>query len=93
MPFPTLENYRNKIAVELNITPHQVQATIELLDNGATIPFIARYRKEATGSLDEVQITAIRDRINQLKELDKRRETILQSIEEHTEFADQDSVS
>lgn len=57
-------------------------ATIALLDDEATVPFIARYRKEATGSLDEVAITAIRDRLGQLRELDKRREAILKSLDE-----------
>lgn len=71
-----------KIAQELNITEHQVAATALLLDEGATIPFIARYRKEATGSLNEVVIAQIRDRLTQLRELDKRREAILKSIEE-----------
>jgi uncharacterized protein len=71
-----------KIAQELQISPRQVEATLALLDEGATIPFIARYRKEATGSLDEVAIAAIRDRAEQLRELDKRRETVLKTIEE-----------
>ncbi|MCS6822450.1 MAG: RNA-binding transcriptional accessory protein [Microscillaceae bacterium] len=70
------------IAQELGISTKQVEATVSLLDNDATIPFIARYRKEATGSLNEVQITQIRNRINQLRELDKRREAILASIRE-----------
>lgn len=74
--------YESKIASELGVKPHQVQATIELLDGGATVPFISRYRKEATGTLDEVQVASIRDRIEQLRELDKRREAILKSIEE-----------
>ena len=72
----------SKIAQELNITEHQVAATALLLDEGATIPFIARYRKEATGSLNEVVIAQIRDRLTQLRDLDKRREAILKSIEE-----------
>jgi uncharacterized protein len=75
-------NYANKIASELGVRPNQVQATIDLLDGGATVPFISRYRKEATGTLDEVQVATIRDRIEQLRELDKRREAILKSIEE-----------
>ncbi len=70
------------IAEELSIAPRQIQATIALLDEGATVPFIARYRKEMTGMLDETTITAIRDRITALRELDKRRQTILRSIEE-----------
>jgi len=69
-----------KIATELAITIKQVEATATLLDEGATVPFISRYRKEATGSLDEVQIAAIRDRLEQLRELDKRRASILKSI-------------
>jgi uncharacterized protein len=75
-------NYEGKISSELNITTQQVKATVQLLEGGATVPFISRYRKEATGSLDEVQVAAIRDRLEQLKELDKRREAILKSIEE-----------
>ncbi|RZS96862.1 Tex family protein [Cecembia calidifontis] len=71
-----------KVAQELNIKVKQVTDTIELLDEGATVPFISRYRKEVTGSLDEVQVAAIRDRIQQLRELDKRREAILKSIQE-----------
>ncbi len=71
-----------RIATELELGHHQVEAVIELLDDGATVPFIARYRKEATGSLDEVQIMNIRDRIAQLRDLDKRRQAILKSLEE-----------
>ncbi|MCG2721206.1 MAG: RNA-binding transcriptional accessory protein, partial [Thermodesulfovibrionales bacterium] len=70
------------IAQELAIKTRQVEAVASLLDEGATVPFIARYRKEATGSLDEVAITAIRDRLEQLRDLDKRREAILKSLEE-----------
>ena len=78
-----------KIAQELSLTPKQVQATADLLNEGATVPFIARYRKEATGSLDEVAITAVRDRLNQLVELDKRREAILKSLEERGQLTDE----
>jgi protein Tex len=70
------------IAQELSITEKQVLACAELLDEGATVPFISRYRKEATGSLDEVAVAAVRDRLAQLRELDKRREAILKSLEE-----------
>jgi len=69
-----------KIAQELAVASKQVAATVTLLDEGATVPFISRYRKELTGSLDEVQITSIRDRIQQLRDLDKRREAILKSM-------------
>ena len=71
-----------KIASELSISEKQVNATVELLDEGATVPFISRYRKEVTGTLDEVQVTNIRDRVQQLRELDKRREAILKSLTE-----------
>lgn len=70
------------ISNELSLTDRQVRTTISLLDEGATVPFISRYRKELTGSLDEVQVTAIRDRVQQLRDLDKRREAILKSIGE-----------
>ena len=75
-------NYATIIANRLELNVRQVEKTIELLEQGATVPFIARYRKEATGSLNEVQIAAIRDLLLRLKELDKRREAILASIEE-----------
>ncbi len=78
-----------KIANELNITEKQVGAAALLLAENATVPFIARYRKEATGSLDEVAITTIRDRLEQLAELDKRREAILESLEEHGHLTDE----
>ena len=78
-----------KIAQELSLTSKQVQATADLLKEGATVPFIARYRKETTGSLDEVAITAVRDRLNQLMELDKRREAILKSLEERGQLTDE----
>lgn len=74
--------YISKIAVELGIREFQVQNTIKLLDEGATVPFIARYRKEMTGSLDEVQIAAVRDRYEKILELEKRREVILASVKE-----------
>jgi len=76
------------IAAELNITTQQVQACAALLDEGATVPFISRYRKEATGTLDEVAVTSIRDRLAQLRELDKRREAVLKSLEETGKLTD-----
>ena len=72
--------HQNIIAEELRIRPIQVTATADLLTDGATVPFISRYRKEATGSLDEVQIAAIRDRLAGLAELDKRRQFIIESL-------------
>lgn len=77
-----LKNYAAIIAKELDLQVKQVENVLELLDSGATIPFIARYRKEATDSLDEVQIGNIRDRHIRLVEMDKRRATILDSIRE-----------
>jgi len=74
--------FAEMIARELNLQPWQVFNTIKLMEGGATIPFMARYRKEMTGSLDEVQLAAIRDRHQQLMELEKRREYILGSVQE-----------
>src|ERR1700761_1653818 len=71
-----------KLAAEFSVAEKQIIATVNLLDEGATVPFISRYRKELTGSLDEVQVAGIRDRIQQLRELDKRREAILNSLTE-----------
>ncbi|WP_304068369.1 Tex family protein [Pedobacter glucosidilyticus] len=76
------------VAQELSIGTKQVDATLALLDEGATVPFISRYRKELTGSLDEVEVATIRDRIQQLRELDKRREAILKSIDEQGKLTD-----
>lgn len=70
-----------KIAAELTIDVKQVRATVELLDEGATVPFISRYRKEVTGSLDEVQVITIKQEIERLRQLEQRRESILKSIE------------
>ena len=83
-----MSDYNTIIATELNIKSWQVQKTVELIEGGATVPFISRYRKEMTGSLDEVQITSIRDRLIQLKELDKRKEAIIQSIIEQGKMTD-----
>jgi protein Tex len=84
----TQSAYTTIISQELHISPPQIEAVRELLSQDATVPFIARYRKEATGSLDEIQITAIRDRLSQLAELDSRRETILNSLEKHGHLTD-----
>ncbi|MCF0212185.1 MAG: RNA-binding transcriptional accessory protein [Bacteroidales bacterium] len=75
-------NYAQVIAQALNLGIPQVARTIELLEGGATVPFVARYRKEATGNLNEVQIAAIRDLLAKLKEVDRRRDAIIQSIGE-----------
>ena len=77
------------IAAELNIKPKQVKATEELLEGGNTVPFIARYRKEATGSLDEEQIRAVEERLAYLKNLVKRQEEILGKIEEQGKLTEE----
>ncbi|HEY2586167.1 MAG TPA: Tex-like N-terminal domain-containing protein, partial [Tepidisphaeraceae bacterium] len=83
------ESHVAKAANELSLREAQVKATAALLEEGGTVPFIARYRKEATGSLDEVAITAIRDRLAQLGELDQRRESILKSLDERKLLTDE----
>lgn len=70
------------IAQKFRLHDWQVENTLRLFDDGATIPFISRYRKEMTGSLNEVQLTEIRDEYERLKELEKRREAVIKSIEE-----------
>ncbi|MBW2616299.1 MAG: RNA-binding transcriptional accessory protein [Deltaproteobacteria bacterium] len=82
------EKHATKIAEELNLDLHQVKATARLLKGGDTVPFIARYRKEITDSLDEVAITGIRDKMAQLEALDNRRESILKSLEERELLTD-----
>ncbi len=83
------ELYIDPIAAELSLPRRGVAAVAELLEGGATVPFIARYRKEVTGSLDEVAVTAIRDRLHQLRELDKRRAAVLKSLEETGKLTDE----
>jgi len=82
-------SHTKKIAAEMNIPAERVAATVALLDDEATVPFIARYRKEATGGLDEVAITTIRDRITRLRELDKRRQAIVKALEERGQLTDE----
>ncbi|HXK47702.1 MAG TPA: Tex family protein [Deltaproteobacteria bacterium] len=77
------------ISRELSLKPGQVRATADLLAGGATVPFIARYRKEQTGSLNEVAISAVRDRIRELENLDDRRETIIASLSEQGALTDE----
>jgi uncharacterized protein len=78
-----------KIATLLNITIKQVIATVELLDEGGTVPFISRYRKEATGSLDEVQVARVRDEMERLRQLEQRRESILKSIDSQNKLTEE----
>ncbi|MFO1353086.1 MAG: Tex-like N-terminal domain-containing protein, partial [Gammaproteobacteria bacterium] len=72
----------HRIATELSVRPQQIEAAIQLIDAGATVPFIARYRKEATGGLDDTQLRSLHERLGYLRELEERRATILASIEE-----------
>jgi len=75
-------NINRKIAEELGIREQQVDATVALLDGGATVPFVARYRKEATGALDDRQLRTLEERLNYLRELEERRTAILESVRE-----------
>ncbi len=85
----TEQDFFRLIAEELGISEKQVQSTIELLDDENTVPFIARYRKEVTGGLDEEQIRAIEDRIRYLRILEDRKQTVLKSIEEQGKLTDE----
>lgn len=78
----------NKIAEELGVRERQVQAAVDLLDGGATVPFIARYRKEATGALDDAQLRTLEDRLRYLRELEERRATVLESIRSQDKLDD-----
>jgi len=77
-----MSDISSQIALELGVRPAQVQAAVDLLDGGATVPFIARYRKEATGALDDVQLRALQERLGYLRELHARRAAIIKSIDE-----------
>ncbi|MGB3617168.1 MAG: Tex-like N-terminal domain-containing protein, partial [Catalinimonas sp.] len=75
------ERHFARIAEELQVKPAQVAATAALLDEGGTVPFVARYRKERTGNMDEVVITTLRDRLQQLRDLERRRTVVLKSMQ------------
>lgn len=77
------------IATDTKVKPHQAEAVIKLLEDGNTVPFIARYRKEATGSLDEVQIKAIEDRYHYIQQLEGRKEEVLRLIDEQGKLTDE----
>ena len=77
-----------RIAADIGATPAQVNAAVTLIDGGATVPFIARYRKEVTGGLDDTQLRTLEERLVYLRELEDRRETILASIEEQGKMTD-----
>lgn len=84
-----MEKFIELISASLNIKSWQVKNTIQLLDQDATVPFISRYRKEATGMLDEVQVLAIKEQYEKLQEVVKRRESIISSIEEQGKMTDE----
>src|ERR1700761_6768444 len=78
-----------QIAAELGVRAQQVAAAVELLDGGATVPFVARYRKEATGALDDAQLRTLDERLRYLRELDERRVAILASVAEQGKLTDE----
>jgi uncharacterized protein len=78
-----------QIAAELRAQTNQVQSAVDLLDGGATVPFIARYRKEATGGLDDIQLRELEQRLGYLRELEERREAVLRSIDEQGKLTPQ----
>jgi len=83
-----LDRIARTIATEINARPEQVGAAVKLLDEGATVPFVARYRKEVTGGLDDTQLRTLSDRLTYLRELEARRETILSSIRDQGKLTD-----
>src|SRR6202000_1031785 len=78
-----------RIASELTVQPRQVAAAVELLDEGSTVPFIARYRKEVTGNLDDTQLRTLEERLLYLRELEERRAAIIASIDEQGKLTDE----
>ncbi|WP_179473753.1 Tex family protein [Mycolicibacterium vinylchloridicum] len=86
---PTLKSVNARLAEELAVAEAQVTAAVRLLDEGATVPFIARYRKEVTGSLDDGQLRDLEERLRYLRELDERRDAVLASIEEQGKLTDE----
>ena len=84
-----LQQIVQRIATELSVRPVQVAAAVALLDEGATVPFIARYRKEVTGNLDDSQLRTLEERLFYLRELEARRVAILNSIKEQGKLTDE----
>ena len=85
----TADRIARNIAETINANAAQVTAAVSLLDGGATVPFVARYRKEATGGLDDTQLRTLADRLSYLRELEARRATILQSIKDQGKLTDE----
>lgn len=89
LPAPVLQKIVSLIAAELSVQPRQVAAAVELLDEGATVPFIARYRKEVTGNLDDTHLRTLEERLLYLREMEERRAAILASIDEQGKLTDE----
>jgi uncharacterized protein len=85
----TLPSITQRLATELNIRPQQVDATVALLDEGATVPFIARYRKEVTGALDDSQLRTLEERLGYLRDMEDRRASVIKSIEDQGKLTDE----
>ena len=77
-----------QLAAEIKVSEQQVRAAVELLDGGATVPFIARYRKEVTGGLDDIQLRELEARLSYLRELEDRRVAVLKAIDEQGKLTD-----
>jgi len=88
-PVQTTASIIKQVAAELGVRDNQVAAAVDLLDGGATVPFIARYRKEATGTLDDAQLRTLDERLRYLRELEERRAAILASIDEQGKLTDE----
>ncbi|HKJ61256.1 MAG TPA: Tex-like N-terminal domain-containing protein, partial [Hyphomicrobiales bacterium] len=86
---PNPDRISQIIAGEISARPQQVAAAVALLDEGSTVPFIARYRKEVTGGLDDSQLRDLEERLGYLRELDSRRKTVLDSIESQGKLTDE----
>ena len=86
---PVSQSINRRIADELGVRERQVEAAVGLLDGGATVPFIARYRKEATGALDDARLRTLEERLRYLRELEERRAAILKSIRSQGKLDDE----
>ena len=78
-----------ELSRQLSLDTHRVEAVVKLLDDGATIPFISRYRKEVTGGMEDITILAVSDNLNRLRELEKRKQTVIESIEKQGVMTDE----
>ena len=84
-----MQAIEQRIAQELGVRDGQVRSAVGLLDGGATVPFVARYRKEVTGGLDDAQLRTLEDRLGYLRQLEERRRTVLTSIDEQGRLTDE----